>query len=211
MTVSLGAIDDDTSILYTLEAMAESQGWKMHTSTNWQEALDWVRRKEVDILLVDYHMPEISGREVIKKSRALSKDVVILVLTIEENPEIARELILAGADDFVLKPLRLADFTSRIALHARLAQYRRMPGVESLGKGINPETLRVVIDALHCKKGEKSTAREVAKVTGLSYQTAHRYLEHLVASGITAREPVYREGHPGRPMFLYSLSENHDS
>jgi len=208
MTVSLGAIDDDTSILYTLEAMAESQGWKMHTSTNWHEALDWVRRKEVDILLVDYHMPEISGKEVIRKSRALSKDVVILVLTIEENPEIARELILAGADDFVLKPLRLADFTSRIALHARLAEYRRIPGTESPGKGINPDTLRAVLDALHGNPGEKSTVREVAEKTGLSYQTAHRYLESLVESGIAAREPVYRNGQPGRPRFLYNLLEN---
>lgn len=207
MTISLGAIDDDPGILYTLEAMAQSTGWAIHTSDRWEQALDWVRRKEVDILLVDYHMPEMGGAEVIRRSRELSRDVVILVLTIEEDPGIARELLLKGADDFILKPVRLADFSSRIALHARLAEYRKMPGMESPNKGIHQETLRAILAALDDRKGAKFTVRDVAEVTGVSYQTAHRYLEYLASTGIASRESAYRGGQPGRPKHMYGLLE----
>jgi len=210
MTVSLGAIDDDLSILYTLEAMAESRGWSIHTSTHWEKALEWVRRKEVDILLVDYHMPEMGGREVIRRCRELSREIVILVLTVEEDPDIARDLLLAGADDFITKPIRLADFTARIALHARLAGYRQIPGMENHAKGIHQKTLRRILAALEGSGQEKHSVQDVAEKAGLSYQTAHRYLEYLASTGIACKEPVYIDGHPGRPKHAYGLLKNHD-
>lgn len=210
MTVSLGAIDDDLSILYTLEAMAGSRGWTIHTSTHWKEALEWVRRKEVDILLVDYHMPEMGGEEVIRRSRELSRELVILALTVEEDPDLARDLLLAGADDFITKPIRLADFTARIALHARLAEYRRMPGMENHAKGIHQKTLRTVLAALDGSGEARRSVQDVAEKTGLAYQTAHRYLEYLTSTGIAYKEPVYSDGRPGRPKHVYGLSKNHD-
>lgn len=205
MTISIGAIDDDTSILYTLEAMAQSSGWNMKTSTDWSQAITWTQRKEVDLLLVDYHMPEINGLDLIKKIRSISKNIVILVLTVEESPALAQKLLALGADDFISKPIRLADFTSRIALHYKLANYRRIPGTEEPHKGINQDTMRLVIAELETISPDKATVHDISKLIGISYQTAHRYLEYLAGAGIASKEPLYQDSKPGRPKYLYYI------
>ncbi|HPJ26005.1 MAG TPA: response regulator [Synergistaceae bacterium] len=204
MTLYLGILDDDPAILYTIEAMGESQGWDVRTTTDPEEAFLWITRQEVDILLVDYHMPQCNGSEFVRRSREASPAVVLLALTVEERPEIAREMLTAGADDFISKPLRLADFSSRIALHRELARMRRDIHRGDARKGIATETLRGVLQTLDSLGGH-GTAREVADTLGVSYPTAHRYLEHLVSSSLVVRSTLYRDGQPGRPRSEYAL------
>lgn len=208
MTISIGAIDDDEAILYTLKAMAENQNWEIHTTTRCEDVISWIQRKEIDILLVDYHMPLTNGAEVIKRCRKVSKEVTILVLTIEEDQKIARDLLLIGADDFVLKPIRLADFAARIALHSRLLDYRRHSGLENLNKGIHQETLRTILLALDEIGNKGATIQDVVEKTDLSYPTAHRYLEYLAMSGLASKEPKYQDGRSGRPRFIYYLLDS---
>ena len=107
MNLCIGALDDDCGILYTLEAMASSQGWKMLTTLDPETCLGWVRNDEVDLLLLDYHMPAANGLEVLRKVRDLSAGIPVLVLTVEERPDVARELLLNGADDFINKPVTI--------------------------------------------------------------------------------------------------------
>ena len=52
MLLSICALDDDESILYTLEAMASTQKWNFRGTTNINECLDWVREGSVEILLL---------------------------------------------------------------------------------------------------------------------------------------------------------------
>ena len=99
MSITLGIVDDDESILYTVKAMAETAGVPIRASLSSREALEWVRGGEVDVLLVDYHMPIMSGLEVIRAARQMSKEIVLIALTVEESPAVAAELRLAGADD----------------------------------------------------------------------------------------------------------------
>lgn len=204
MNLRLGALDDDRTILYTLEAMALSLSWEMKVTVDPLAALDWIRSDEVDILLVDYHMPLMSGLEAIRRARELSSSVVLLALTVEESPEVARDLSLAGADDFVSKPLRLADFASRIRLHGELVRYRRESRRDLPRKGIAEETSRRVLDLLR-GEGLSLDVRAVAASLGLAYPTAHRYLEFLVEKGQARRVQEDPEGKPGRPRSLYRI------
>ena len=121
--LALGIVDDDEGTLYTVKAMIETLGHKIYTTTDPEVALGWVKNKLIDILLVDYHMPVMSGLDVIRAARKLSEAVILLALTVEESPQVAHELLTVGADDFILKPLRLADFSARISLHAELFRY----------------------------------------------------------------------------------------
>lgn len=203
MTIFLGAVDDDSDILYTLEAMASSQGWEMKTTSNPVEALGWIRSDSVDILLVDLHMPEMSGLEVLREARKISRTAVLLVLTVEESPEIAKNLHLAGADDFISKPVRLADFASRISLHAELAKYRRESRREQPRKGISEEIIRKVLDIVE-QSQEPVDASKVAGLSGLSYPAAHRYLEFLTSKGSISRTARNLDGKPGRPRSIYT-------
>ena len=201
--MNLGIIDDDANILYTVRAMAASIGCPIKTTSDPDECLGWVRDDAVDILLVDYHMPRMSGLEVVRRARQLSQKLIILVLTIEERSEVAKELLVAGADDFVTKPLRFADFSARISLHAELAKYRSEANWGDRGKGLSEETSRRVL-ALFEQPDTALTAAAVSESAKLAYPTAHRYLEHLVRKGLLQRRSVDEDGRSGRPRTSYS-------
>lgn len=202
MALALGLVDDDENILYTLSAMASSLGYPMRATADPYEALEMVRGGEVDILFVDYHMPAMNGLDLIRAARQISSEVTLIVLTIEESPETAAKLRLAGADDFVLKPVRLADFSARIALHEELIKYRAEGRWQDRSKGVSEDTARRVLQLF--KDGSvRMTAGEAAEAAGLSYPATHRYLEHLVKKGRLGRAAGYEDGKSGRPKNIY--------
>jgi DNA-binding response OmpR family regulator len=204
MPLHIGAIDDDRSILYTLEAMASTEGWRMLTTSEPEECLRWVKLDEVDILLVDYHMPVMNGLHIIRKARELSSKLVLIALTVEDCGELASRLTLAGADDFISKPIRLADFTARIRLHEKLCAHREQLNWEDRKKGVSKDTMRKVLEKLK----EFSSPRDcddVAAACGLAYVTAHRYLEYLADRGLIVRSAGVQDGRPGRPKTYYAI------
>lgn len=207
MPLYIGAVDDDPDILYTLEAMSSTQGWEMVTSVDPETCLKWVADGDIDILLVDFHMPKMNGLEVIRNARELSDETVLVALTIEEDEKIASELLLAGADDFITKPLQLADFQARIRLHGKIVSQRRSLNWDERQKGISNDTLRVIMQFL--KQQEKDvTWKDISKSCEISHATAHRYLEYLVNRGKVVKLNIYRDGKPGRPMSAYRWNEN---
>ncbi|MDY4032819.1 MAG: response regulator [Pyramidobacter sp.] len=200
--LALGIVDDDEGTLYTVKAMIETLGHKIYTTTDPEVALGWVKNKLIDILLVDYHMPVMSGLDVIRAARKLSEAVILLALTVEESPQVAHELLTVGADDFILKPLRLADFSARISLHAELLRYRRYENPEGIQKGLSENTTRRVY--LLFLDGSAMTASEASEKSGLAYPTVYRYLEYLVKKGQLNRRSVAEDGRSGRPSVVYS-------
>ena len=204
--LSIGVLDDDRGILYTLEAMGRSQGWTMSVTSDAEVALGWVAEGALDLMLVDYHMPQMSGPEFLRRARRVSKRVVLLGLTVEERMEIAQEMLEAGADDFVTKPVKLADFAARIHLHASLARMKEA-ALSATPKHIHHDTLERVLAALRSfrARDHRPTSQEVAAETGLSYPTVRRYLEFLSSRKQVEQAVVYQDGRPGRPLYTYRL------
>lgn len=206
MAITIGAIDDDTAILYTLEAMACSLGWPIKTSTDPEDALEWARRDQVDLLLIDYHMPKMSGMELIRRVRKISRTIAVIALTIEESQHVAKQLLLSGADDFISKPVRLADFSSRISLHAELIRYRNDMNWKERGKGLSEDTARRVLSVFEDGRGGFTTA-QIAMITQLAYPTAHRYLEYLAGKGLISKRMHEDNERSGRPRTVYSRAD----
>ena len=203
MLLSICALDDDESILYTLEAMASTQKWNFRGTTNINECLYWVREGSVEILLLDYHMPMGNGLDVLKKVRAIAPNLTVLMLTVEQSPKAAEALFLAGAEDFINKPIRLADFLSRIRLHTQLSQHRRLN--QTNGKGIGAKTLGRIVSFLR-ESDVPVDIDDVARECEISYTTAHRYLDHLVKRELVTSTEVFQAGKPGRPSRVYRFA-----
>ncbi len=204
MSLSICALDDDESILYTLEAMARTQNWNFRGTTDIDECLAWAADGIVEMLLLDFHMPGRNGLDVLRAVKAINPSLPVLVLTVEQNPETAEALLMEGAEDFINKPVRLADFLSRIRLHKRLREQTADRRGETR-KGIAPARLQQVVAFLK-ESGDGAETDAVAAVCGLSYTTAHRYLDHLVKSGLAVAVEVQQEGRPGRPSRKYRFT-----
>lgn len=195
-------IDDDEMILYALETLFKMNDWTVISANNVKDGLNYFKRFSPDIVLMDYHMPNINGIEGVKMLRKLSPTVPIVVFTIDESQEVADEFMAAGASDFALKPIKAPDIVSRIKLHLRMA--RQLKDEQPFLKGISKGTLQIIEQFMKDEQ-EYLTVSQVAEGTGLAYQTVYRYLQHLVQDGKVDRVDIY--GKVGRPKQVFRLVE----
>ncbi len=198
-------IDDDRSILFSMSAICEIAGWKPLTAISVKDGLKKFKIYNPDIILIDYHLPVINGIEGVKSLRVLDKDIPIIVLTVEENQEVADRFLKVGANDFALKPIKAPDIISRIKVHLKLSESIKQnieKVVEDCTKGISNDTLELIEKFLANKVGFYSI-NEIAKETDLAYKTVHRYLLHLENDDKVEISYIY--GKVGRPQKKYRL------
>ena len=72
-------------------------------ATNGREAVEMARTLEPDLVIMDIHMPELTGVEATRRIRHESPGIRILALTAYDEPAYVHALLEAGADGFVLK------------------------------------------------------------------------------------------------------------
>ena len=196
--ITILSIDDEENIRFALGELFRFQGWEACCAPTVEKGIEQFRLHRPDIVLIDYHMPGINGVEGVRLLRKLSRTVPIIVFTIDESQAVADQFLQAGASDFALKPIKAPDIISRIKLHLRLLE-REQPA-QPLSKGLSEATLQLVLDSL--KDGEDyMTVNEVAKSSGLAYQTVYRYLQYMTQEKITVMVNVY--GKVGRPKQMY--------
>ena len=196
--ITILSIDDEENIRFALGELLRFQGWEACCAPTVEKGIEQFRLHRPDIVLIDYHMPGINGVEGVRLLRKLSRTVPIIVFTIDESQEVADQFLQAGASDFALKPIKAPDIISRIKLHLRLLE-REQPA-QPLSKGLSEATLQLVLDSL--KDGEDyMTVNEVAKSSGLAYQTVYRYLQYLIQNKKVEMVSIY--GKVGRPRQLF--------
>ena len=188
------------------------------------EALRMVDDLRPDLVLLDIHLPDVSGIEVLRRLREGRPDVDVLVISAAKEVDTVRTALRGGVVNYLLKPF------DQEALRDRLQQYAHahMPlataptiaqsdldrifggrsgepgpqgGGARLPKGLSPESAEVVRRALQASDGGLS-ASECAERTGLSRVSARRYLEHFIETGDA--EVRLRYGVAGRPQRRYA-------
>lgn len=92
-------IDDDQAQLNLIKLTLEKNGYSVLTTTNWREALDLLV-KDVDLVIVDYEMPDIKGHELAVWIKGIDPDVPIVLYSGAPNiPDIAKK----NTDAFISK------------------------------------------------------------------------------------------------------------
>jgi response regulator of citrate/malate metabolism len=183
------------------------------------EALELLAARPVDLVLLDFHLPDIKGLDMLRALHARSAAPIdVIAVTAARDPETIRQAIAHGVSQYLVKPFTFATFADKLERYARyrarvegttepdqaevdaLLGTLRGPTARSLPKGLNATTLDNVRDAVREARAPM-TASEVAGRCGLSRVTARRYLEHLAVEGIVTLSMRY--GGSGRPEHLY--------
>ena len=107
MKFSILVIDDEKNIREGLAMALEDEGYEVITADNGKTGLDIALKDEVDLVITDLKMPEISGEEVLREVISKTPGVPVLVLTGHGTVETAVEAMRMGAYDFLTKPLNL--------------------------------------------------------------------------------------------------------
>ena len=97
-------------------------GHKIHGYLLGNELLMQVRRESFDLFVLDWEVPDISGVEVLRWIRAnISKSVPILFVTVRDTEEDIVHALNAGADDYMIKPVRQSETLARLGALLRRA------------------------------------------------------------------------------------------
>lgn len=83
-------------------------------ATNGREAVEMARALTPDLVVMDIHMPELTGVEATRRIRHENPDIRVLVLTAYDEPAYVHALLEAGADGFVLKTAELTELLRAI-------------------------------------------------------------------------------------------------
>jgi DNA-binding response OmpR family regulator len=114
------SVDDEGGILRLIHAELSSQGFRVVTATNGEDALRIAEEQRPDIAVLDIMMPGISGLEVMRRLRERGSMPVILVSAKNSNIDKVRGLEL-GADDYIAKPFDPEELSARIRAVLRRA------------------------------------------------------------------------------------------
>lgn len=103
--------EDDEGNVLLLRMLLENAGYtNLRTTTDPRELLVSIEEVTPDILLLDLHMPHMSGIQVMERIRALTGEdhsFPILVLSGDTNPRTRDRVMALGASDFLVKPFDL--------------------------------------------------------------------------------------------------------
>jgi len=130
MTHKILVVDDEPTLLQSVRAYLEQEGYQVRTALNGRAALRETRTFEPDLIVLDIMLPELDGLEVLRRLRRgdvapALRDVYVIMLTARAD-EMDRVVGLElGADDYVTKPFSPRELVARVK-----ASLRRAAGTE---------------------------------------------------------------------------------
>lgn len=126
----IAALDDDALQLDLIKQATEAMGHVCHTHLTGADLLRTLRRETFDLLIVDWHLPDTTGPEVVRWVRKnVAARLPILFVTNRQEERDIMEGLGSGADDFMVKPVRIGE------LHARVAALLRRAYPDTSGGG----------------------------------------------------------------------------
>lgn len=132
-------MDDEPDVLEMFSAFLTRKGYVTHRAANALEALRIVKRDEVDLVLTDYHMPEMTGMDLLIEARRIAPTIPVILMSGLADMRTATEALREQAFDFLQKPIESADLLKTLELalkrHEELAATKNE--TES-GRGVGP-------------------------------------------------------------------------
>jgi len=178
-------VDDEVFFrrLFT-EILAEGGLYEIEAVDSGKTALDYLTRKQVDVILTDMVMPEVCGLELIRRTRSLNPAPDIILATSNATVETAIEALKGGARDYLIKPCNPEHLRHTIKscieqrrllaenslLHSQIRLYQRG---QHLSAQLNVDTL--------FQESLSTLLNEVGKGRGLAFLSNQNGLSHIGA------------------------------
>ncbi|MET9674771.1 response regulator [Streptomyces sp. NPDC006482] len=219
-------VDDDVLVARINAAyVAKVPGFRVTaTAHSTAEALDALDGHPVDLILLDHYLPDENGLAAVRELRARGHQCDVIMVTAARDVATVQAAMRHGALQYLVKPFNFAGLRTKLEAYAALrralgsalgsggeaeqTEVDRIFGVLAAGtvapdlpKGHSPTTAELVRQVLLAADGPLS-AQEIAERSGVSRQTAQRYLKLLERTGRVRLSLRY--GETGRPEHRYA-------
>jgi DNA-binding NtrC family response regulator len=204
-SIKILLVDDERTLRESCASVLQMDGFSVTLAGRAEEAVEMVRRRKFDIVLVDLYMSQISGLEILRATLEANRDTIVVVMTGNPSVTSSIEALRAGAWDYLPKPFSathlqvLIGRASHAVMMSREANTLRQQVLEQHSHsdsialiGISPlfrkavELARKVAptDASVFISGESGTGKEV--IAQFIHQHSRRERRQLVAINCAA-------------------------
>jgi DNA-binding NtrC family response regulator len=199
-SIRIAIIDDERTLRESCATVLQADGYNVTTIGRGEEALETMRRRKFDVVLVDLYMSNVSGLDILKSILEAHKDTIVVVMTGNPSVTSSIEALRMGAWDYLPKPFSATHLHVLIgrASHAVMvaretrelrAQLQQQAGAtveKSALIGISPAFRKAVelarkvapTDASVLISGESGTGKEV--IAQLIHHSSRRAARALV-------------------------------
>jgi DNA-binding NarL/FixJ family response regulator len=166
-------VDDDPVICELVATTLAEHGYPTRRASDAREAIYLVQREAPDVVLLDVHLPDISGYQVCRRLRDDYGDGIGIILISGERKESMDRAagLLLGADDYLVKPFVLDELLARVQ---RLAK-RTRPIARTVVAGLTRRELEI-LRLLACGMDHNEVARDLV----ITAKTVEKHIEHIL-------------------------------
>jgi two-component system, cell cycle response regulator DivK len=109
-------IEDSDDNLYMLHRRLSRAGFDVKVARTGAEGVEWAKTSQPDLIVMDLNLPGLNGWEATRrlKGQPETKQIPIIVLTVETSRKSRDDAIAAGCDDFLQKPIDFGTLVQKI-------------------------------------------------------------------------------------------------
>src|ERR1041385_4576903 len=152
-------VDDEPSVLLTVVAILQQEGYDVDAAANGQTAIEWIRSRQYDLVMTDLKMPGVDGLQVLEEVRKTAPNTVTLMMTGYGSVDTALEALQHGAYEYLLKPTEVPDLKAAVR---RSLERKRLSEIDTLYRV--SRTVTTSLDPAQITSEVTEAAREVLGV-----------------------------------------------
>lgn len=189
------------------------------TAKNGKDAFQQIKVLNPQLVLLDVYIPELTGIELLRKMRAESLDIDIILITAADAPDLIEEAMRHGIVDCILKPYDFERFQSALSFYEkRQSMFHSLNQISQsdidqlypllsdepiyFPKGIDAITLSLIKSELK-KANNPYSIKELSERVDISSLTVRKYVEYMIQRDEIELDLEFSER--GRPKKLYSF------
>ncbi|MCX7816308.1 MAG: sigma-54 dependent transcriptional regulator [Syntrophales bacterium] len=196
-------VDDDRSMRLVLSTMLRKEGYEVTSAVDGMEALEVLRKKDIDVVITDLKMPRLDGMGLLERIRYEYPEIPVILITAYGTVATAVDAIKKGAFDYITKPFEQDDLKNIVSKAVRTRNLNREEVIlnpDDLNRfgmvGSSPEMLAIF-----------ETIRRVAPTTTTVLITGETGTgKELTANAIHANSP--RRNNPFIKINCAAIPEN---
>lgn len=172
---------------------------------------------QIDLVILDVHMPKMSGLEMLKKLRDEGNQISVIPITAINDNRTISEFLNLGVIDYLVKPftqerfnqavyrceLKYKAFENQNLSQSDIDQMFNHKNEMNLPKGLQEKTLTYILEKLTDYKKTLVDVEEISHITNLSKVSLRKYLDYLVENNAIEKKIDY--GTVGRPKYKYYI------
>lgn len=193
-----------------------------------KKAFELLAASEVDLLLLDIHMPGMNGLDFLRQLREEKQDLDVILITAASKISQIQQALRLGAVDYLIKPFEFSRFQDALLQYKnhydglgdkskvdqqeldRMLQKKSEPvqqtsSVGKVPKGLTKTTLKKIIEVTLQAEKDTFSTEDIAEISHISRVSVRKYLKFLTEIGYLEENLVYGIG---RPIYRYLVKES---